>query len=138
MSTAPSPNPAPAPTPKAVQNPLTLIMKIKSDAAYQELAGLLKQIQSRRQIAIPSGWPWINSKTCILPVLSFSITTLSSRLLLPTTVRSSYDGTFEAYINEFVDAIGDVFNALLQRMDSPPPLPVQQHRAEFLGLCKGE
>ena len=37
---------APAPAPKAVQNPLTLIMKIKSDTAYQELKALLNQIQS--------------------------------------------------------------------------------------------
>src|SRR5256885_5136854 len=37
-----------------------------------------------------------------------------------------------AYINEFIDAIGDIFNALLQRMDGAPPLPVQKNRDAFL------
>ncbi|MGH9663322.1 MAG: hypothetical protein ACRD9L_02735, partial [Bryobacteraceae bacterium] len=51
-------------------------------------------------------------------------------------VITSYDGTFEAYVNEFIDAIGDVFNGLLARMDGAPPLPVQQHRDEFLAYVR--
>jgi hypothetical protein len=47
-------------------------------------------------------------------------------------VITTYDGRFEDYINEFVDHIGDVFNALLQHMEGAPPLPVQQNRKAFL------
>ena len=39
---------APAvPVAKPVQNPLTLVMQIKSPQAYQELMGLLTQLQSQ-------------------------------------------------------------------------------------------
>src|SRR4051794_3308821 len=45
-----TPQPAAAPQPaeqaKAVQNPLTLVMTIKSPADYMQLAGLLQKIQS--------------------------------------------------------------------------------------------
>ena len=37
-----------------------------------------------------------------------------------------------ARVLDRVDHIGDVFNDLLQHMADAPPLPVQQHRQEFL------
>ena len=51
-------------------------------------------------------------------------------------VITTYDGSFEDYINEFVDEIGDVFNALLAHMADAPPLPVQQNRQAFLDYVK--
>ena len=51
-------------------------------------------------------------------------------------VITTYDGSFEDYINDFIDEIGDVFNALLSHMAGAPPLPVQQHRAEFLAYVR--
>jgi hypothetical protein len=116
----------PAPTPKAVQNPLTLIMKIKSDADYQQLNGLLQKIQS----APPEKNPiWVAlTRLNIVHFARFVFLENNTKLAVITT----YDGSFEDYINDFVDHIGDVFNALLAHMDGAPPLPVQQHRKEFL------
>jgi hypothetical protein len=51
-------------------------------------------------------------------------------------VITTYDGDFDAYINDFVDHIGEVFNTLLQHMDGAPPLPVQQHRQELLDYVR--
>jgi hypothetical protein len=51
-------------------------------------------------------------------------------------VITTYDGSFEAYINEFIDEIGDVFNALLAHMSDASPLPVQQNRQAFLDYVR--
>ena len=115
-----------APAPKAVQSPLTLVMKIKSDAAYQELKALLNQMQSAPPDRNPI-WVALN-KLRNVHFARFVFLNNNTQLAVITT----YDGTFEAYINEFIDAIGDIFNALLQRMDGAPPLPVQKNRAAFL------
>lgn len=122
--------PAQVPTPKAVQSPLTLVMKIKSDAAYQELHGLLAQIQGAPADKNPV-WVALNRLRNV-HFARFVFLNNNTQLAVITT----YDGTFEAYINEFIDAIGDVFNALLARMDGAPPLPVQQHRDEFLAYVR--
>ena len=115
-----------APAPKAVQSPLTLVMKIKSDAAYQELKALLNQMQSAPPDRNPI-WVALN-KLRNVHFARFVFLNNNTQLAVITT----YDGTFDAYINEFIDAIGDIFNALLQRMDGAPALPVQKNRGAFL------
>jgi len=126
MSTTPMP---PA-TAKAVQSPLTLIMKIKSPADYQQLQGLLQHIQSLPPSQNPI-WVALN-KLANVHFARFVFMENNTRLAVITT----YDGTFENYINEFIDAIGDVFNGLLAHMDDAPPLPVQQNRDAFLAYVK--
>jgi hypothetical protein len=115
---------------KAVQSPLTLIMKIKADADYQQLAGLLAHIQSLPPDQNPI-WAALD-KLANVHFARFAFMENNTRLAVITT----YDGTFEDYINEFIDAIGDVFNALLAHMQDAPPLPVQKYRAEFLAYVK--
>jgi hypothetical protein len=121
---------APSATPKAVQSPLTLVMKIKSPESYQQLNALLHQIQS-----LPPGknpiWTALN-KLGNVHFARFVFLSGNTELAVITT----YDGTFEDYINEFIDEIGDVFNALLQHMDGAPPLPVQKNRPEFLSYVR--
>ena len=51
-------------------------------------------------------------------------------------VITTYDGSFEKYIQDFVDHIGDIFDALLSHMTDAPPLPVQEHRDEFLAYVR--
>jgi hypothetical protein len=116
--------------PKAVQSPLTLIMKIKSDADYQQLKDLLQHIQSLP----PENNPiWVAlDKLANVHFARFAFLENNTRLAVITT----YDGTFEDYINEFIDAIGDVFNGLLAHMAEAPPLPVQRNRTEFLAYVK--
>lgn len=111
---------------KAVQSPLTLIMKIKSDADYQQLKGLLNHIQSLPPDKNPV-WVALNQLRNV-HFARFVFLNNNTELAVITT----YDGTFANYINEFIDAIGDVFNGLLAHMDGAPPLPVQKYRQEFL------
>ena len=118
------------PAPKAVQSPLTLIMKIKDQAAYQELHGLLAQIQGAPADKNPV-WVALN-KLRNVHFARFVFLNNNTQLAVITT----YDGTFDAYINEFIDAIGDVFNALLQRMEGAPALPVQKNRDAFLAYVR--
>lgn len=116
--------------PKAVQSPLTLVMKIKSDSDAQQLAGLLHHIQSLPPDKNPI-WTAL-TKLGNVHFARFVFLENNTRLAVITT----YDGTFENYINEFIDEIGDVFNALLAHMQDAPPLPVQQHRKEFLDYVR--
>jgi len=124
-----APQPA-APAAAAVQNPLTLIMSIKSPADFTQLAGLLQKIQS----APPDRNPiWLAlTKLNTVHFARFVFLENNTKLAVITT----YDGSFDTYINEFIGEIGDVFNALLAHMSDAPPLPVQQHRQEFLDYVR--
>jgi len=118
------------PVPQAVQSPLTLVMNIKSPQAYEELKALLNQIQS----APPDKNPIMMALTALHNVHFARFVFLGNNTQL--AVITTYDGTFDAYINEFIDAIGDIFNALLERMDGAPPLPVQKNRDAFLAYVR--
>jgi hypothetical protein len=115
----------PVTRPAAVQNPLTLVMTIKSQADRQALEALLQKIQS----APPDKNPvWVALERLQTVHFARFVFLENNQLAVITT----YDGSFADYINEFIDAIGDVFNALLAHMKDAPPLPVQQHREPFL------
>ena len=113
-----------------IQNPLTLIMDIKSPDDYTQLNGLLTQIQSAPPDQNPVWVALTNLKTVHFARFVF----LSSNTQL--AVITTYDGSFDKYINDFIDEIGDVFNGLLSHMTGAPPLPVQQNRAAFLAYVK--
>jgi hypothetical protein len=129
MSSAATPS-LPTPPATAVQNPLTLVMQIKSPAAYQELNALLAQLQGAPPDKNPI-WLALNALRNV-HFARFVFLNNNTQLAVITT----YDGTFDAYINEFIDAIGDVFNALLERMSDAPALPVQQNRDAFMAYVK--
>jgi len=118
------------PTRKTVQNPLTLIMTIRSPEDFQALNARIQKIQS----APPEKNPiWIAlDKLKMVHFARFVFLENNTKLAIITT----YDGSFEDYLNEFIDEIGDVFNALLQHMDGAPPLPVQQNRSAFRDYIK--
>jgi hypothetical protein len=119
------------PTPSsAVQNPLTLIMTIKSEADFKALSALLHQIQSAPPEKNPI-WTALN-KLKTVHFARFVFLENNTKLAVITT----YDGSFEEYINEFIDEIGDVFNALLAHMKDASPLPVQQNRQAFLDYVR--
>jgi hypothetical protein len=119
----------PVTRPAAVQNPLTLVMTIKSEADHQAVAALLQKIQSAPSDKNPI---WVALER--LRTVHFArFVFLENRQL---AVITTYDGSFEDYINEFIDAIGDVFNALLAHMKDAPLLPVQQHREAFLEFVR--
>lgn len=108
-----------------VQNPLTMVMKAKSPEDYAALQQLITHFQS-----LP---PEQNPVTVALNKIS---TVHFARFAFlgndQLGVITTYDGDFAVYINEFIDTIGDVFNALMAHVESAPPLPVQNYRQEFL------
>lgn len=113
-----------------IQNPLTLVMNIKSAEDYAQLNSLLTKIQS----APPGQNPIWAALTKLKTVHFARFVFLSNNTQL--AVITAYDGSFEKYINDFIDEIGDVFNALLSHMSGAPPLPVQQNRDTFLAYVK--
>jgi hypothetical protein len=46
-------------------------------------------------------------------------------------VLTEYDGTFDQYIQDFVNQMGPVFDKLLSFVVDPPPLPVESHIEAF-------
>jgi hypothetical protein len=129
-STPGSPVPQGVQTVTSVQNPLTLVMTIKSTADAQALNGLLRKIQSAPLEQNPI-WTALN-KLNTVHFARFVFLENNTKLAVITT----YDGSFEDYINEFIDEIGDVFNALLAHMTGAPSLPVQQNRQAFLDYVR--
>lgn len=113
-----------------VQSPLTLVMAIKSEQDAAALAGLLQKIQSAPPDKNPI-WTALN-KLKTVHFARFVFLEHNTKLAVITT----YDGSFDDYINEFIDEIGDVFNALLAHMADGPPLPVQQNRQAFLDYVR--
>ena len=119
------------PTPSsAVQNPLTLIMTIKSEADFNALSALLHKIQSAPPEKNPI-WTALD-KLKTVHFARFVFLENNTKLAVITT----YDGSFDEYINEFIDEIGDVFNALLAHMKDASALPVQQNRQAFLDYVR--
>jgi hypothetical protein len=113
-----------------VQSPLTLVMAIKSPQDAAALAALLHKIQSAPPDKNPI-WTALN-KLKTVHFARFVFLENNAKLAVITT----YDGSFDDYINEFIDEIGDVFNALLAHMADAPALPVQQHRQAFLDYVR--
>ena len=115
---------------KPVQNPLTLVMKIKSKEDAHELHKLLDDIQGRP----PTENPITAALTKIGTVHFARFVFLDHDDKL--AVITAYDHSFDDYINEFVTQIGQVFDMLLAHMADAPPLPVREHRKEFLQYVK--
>ncbi len=129
-STPGSPVPQGVQTVASVQNPLTLIMTTKSTADAQALDALLHKLQSAPPDQNPI-WTALN-KLNTVHFARFVFLENNTKLAVITT----YDGSFEDYINEFIDEIGDVFNGLLAHMSGAPALPVQQNRQAFLDYVR--
>jgi hypothetical protein len=131
FSTSSSDNADPGATRRRpVQSPLTLIMTIRSREDFEALNARIHQIQS----APPEQNPiWIAlDKLKIVHFARFVFLENNTKLAIITT----YDGSFDDYLNEFIDEIGDIFNVLLQHMEGAPPLPVQRNRSQFREYVK--
>ncbi len=120
-----SSTPEPASAPNRIQNPLTLIMTIRSREDFEALDARIRKIQALPAEENPI---WVAlDKLGIVHFARFVFLENNTKLAIITT----YDGSFDDYLNEFIDEIGNVFNGLLQHMQDAPPLPVQQNRSAF-------
>ncbi len=110
---------APNPLDKQVQTGLSLLMPMKSPAQMPGLISLIKSAQ-----------PAIDAQLAALHSVHFA-------RFLPTPdgsglyVITTFDGELNAYLMDFVAALGDVFNVLLSYIAGAPPLPVQKFPREF-------
>ncbi|MGH3870215.1 MAG: hypothetical protein ACRDSR_01655 [Pseudonocardiaceae bacterium] len=116
--------------PQPVQNPLTAVMTAKSPEDYAALTQLVEHLQS-----LPPDQNPVTIALNKLGTVHFArFAFLGDHKL---AVITTYDGSFEGYINEFINEIGDVFNSLLAHVTDAPPLPVQTFRQEFLDYIQG-
>jgi hypothetical protein len=118
------------PAPQMKQNPLTLVMKIKSREDTAALKALLDKFMSMPRDKNPIDVAL--DKLAKVHFARFVFLENDTKL----AVITSYDDSFEDYINDFVNAIGDIFNALLSHMADAPPLPVQSNRDAFLAYVR--
>jgi hypothetical protein len=112
-----------------VASPLTLVMTIKSPQDYVELKGLLAKLQGLP----PDKNPITVALTKLATVHFARFVFLNDKQL---AVITTYDGSFDDYIDAFVDAIGGIFDQLLAHMADAPPLPVAANRQKFLDYVK--
>jgi hypothetical protein len=115
--------------PKPIQNPLTLVMTAKSSQDYDALQQIIQKMQSLP----PEQNPITTALNNLANVHFARFVFLDNNQL---AVITTYDGDFEDYITDFINEIGDVFNTLLQHIVDNPPLPVQDHRQEFLAFVQ--
>jgi hypothetical protein len=115
------------PKAKPVSNPLTLVMTIKGNNELQELKKLLSDTNSDPKNPITAALDKLGT------VHFARFVFLDDRHLM---VITTYDNDFDTYIDAFVNEIGIIFDELLKRMDGAPPLPVSDHRKEFLKYVK--
>lgn len=105
-------------------------MNIVSPAAAQALIATLQKLQNG-----PAGSnPIANALDQLHNVHFARFVCLNDAIQL--AVITTYDGAFDAYINELIDSIGDVFNILLPYMKDAPAVPVQQNRDAFFAYVK--
>ena len=110
---------------KPLQTPLTLIMTIKSPEDYEHLRGMLQHFHS-----LPDSQNPIRAalnRVATVHFARFVFLENNTKLAIITT----YDGDFDTYINDFIEQIADIFNALFTHIADAPPLPVQTYRNEF-------
>ncbi len=114
-------------------NPLTLIMPLRQGADLGQLQGVLASHQDAIDAALGVVGTVHYARFVLFDASSPNLQPMANSTgPFQLAVITTYDGSFDRYINDFVDHIGWVFDDLLQHMADAPPLPVLRHRREFL------
>ncbi len=107
---------------RCAQQSLNVVMRIKSPTAAnaQALAGVIRYGAPRIEAVLREShhvhFAW------------FEFIEHDSKLVLHTV----FDGDFNAYLQHFAIAVGDVFDRLFQYIEDAPPLPVDEFPLEFV------
>ena len=105
----------PLPKGNGVQNPLNLIMPVKSWLKFKELDAV------------------IHLKTQEMTDSADEIGTLHFARFVDFKDHNqigfftAYDGDFQAYMNDFLKYLGPVFNAMMESVVNPSPTPVEKN-----------
>ena len=114
-------------------SPLTLLMPIIPGTSVMELATTLQKYQTEINTALTSIGTVHFARFLLLDRSTANLQpggTASDQLVL--AVITEYDGSFQAYIGDFVAQIGQVFDALLQFVVGGQALtPVANNVAAF-------
>ncbi len=114
-------------------SPLTLMMPIIPGTSLTELAGTLAKYQTEIDTALTSIGTVHYARFLLLDRSTANLqpgTTPLNEMVL--AVITEYDGSFQAYIGDFVAQIGQVFDALLQFVVGGQALiPVANNVAAF-------
>jgi Dyp-type peroxidase family len=105
-----------------VQHPLTAIMTIKQPVEVH--ANALKQLLAEKFTIVEA----LLDRVGTVHFARFVFLDNDSKLALITT----YDGSFDNYIKNYIELAGELFDAMLVHMEDAPPLPVRQYRQEFI------
>jgi hypothetical protein len=108
-----------------VQSPLNLMLTITEGQNQAILAYVLSQSQ-----VINAGLDAVGTVhfARFLPESGFTSNPPTSQTLW---VLTEYDGTFDNYIQDFVNQMGPIFDKLFSFVVDPPPLPVEKNLAAF-------
>ena len=113
-------------------SPLTLLMPIIPGTNPLELAATLAKYNAEINSALTSIGTVHYARFLLLDRSTPNLQPGGSSDQLVLAVITEYDGSFQAYIGDFVSQIGDVFNALLQFVVGGAAVtPVQSNVAAF-------
>ena len=115
---------------KPVQNPLTLVMTLKSPEDAAELEGFLLKAAS-----LPDDQNPIRVALNAIGTVHFArFTFLENKTKF--AIITEYDGDFETYLQDFAAKIGEVFDKVFSHMVGGPPAPVRQNVQPFMDYVR--
>lgn len=119
--------------PATPAHPLTLIMPLKPDADLEHLQQMLVQQQPAIDEALAAVGTVHYARFVVFDASSANLQpSPSSKGPFQLAVITTYDGDFDAYIQDFVLQLGDVFDVLLEFTAAGAALvPVKDHVPKF-------
>lgn len=116
-------------------NPLTLLMPIIPGTSPLEIGAALAKYNNEINQALTSIGTVHYARFLLLDRSTPNLQPGGSSDQLVLAVITEYDGSFQAYIGDFVSQIGDVFNALLAFVVGGSAVtPVQSNTAAFMAF----
>ena len=120
MTATPTASTPVPPAAQPVASPLHLVSRLKSPEDSQQL-----------QAAMAANFQVMNDNLNAIGTVHFAHWFFLDNGLTIILV-TEFDGAFDAYVKDFVQHIGDLFNVLLSHVVDPPQLPVQQYPDAFV------
>lgn len=114
-------------------NPLTLLLPVIPGTSPQTVAGNLEKYNAQLDAALQSIGTVHYARTVFLDTSSANLQpSASSTGPYVIGVITEYDGSFDAYIQDFVTQVGPIFDALLQNVVGGAAVtPVENNVAAF-------
>lgn len=113
-------------------SPLTLLMPVLPGTTPQQIAAGMAQYGPQLDAALNSIGTVHYARTLILDPAAPNLQPSATSTSFVLGIVTEYDGSFEAYIQDFVAVVGPVFDALLKFVVGGAAVtPVAEHAAAF-------